>query len=79
MVWAGHLKIMEVSDAGAGWGGPQFSGSESCLHPDDLGSFHKSTVQGTCPCREAGSAGVHGVGLRLLGKVQEGDSDIHPR
>ena len=60
-------------------GGSSFLALNHALRPDDPGSFHKSTVQGTCPCREAGSAGVNGVGLCLLGKVQEGDSDIHPR
>lgn len=80
MAQAGHLKITEMSDAGAGWGlrkSPGFLALCHALNPDYLGSFHRSIEQGTHPGRESGSACLHGAGLCLLGKLQEGDSDTH--
>ena len=35
-------------------GGLRFLALNHALRPDDPGSFHKSTAQGTCPCRETG-------------------------
>lgn len=75
---AGHLKITELLDAGAGRGSrssPVFLALKHALNPDDWGSFHRSSEQGTRSGRESGSVGLHSVGHCLLGKPHGGGSD----